>query len=358
MSPDATHTPADTTWSAVLTELTAGRDLPAATAAWAMDQVMSGHATAGQIGAFLMALRAKGESADEVAVFVEQMLRHAVPVTVGQAVVDTCGTGGDGLGTVNISTMSAIVVAACGVPVVKHGNRAASSASGSADVLEALGIRVTLPPDAVAACLDRAGIAFCFAPAFHPAMKHAGPVRRELGVPTVFNVLGPLANPARPAAQLVGVASARMAPVVASALAQRGSSALVVRGDDGLDEVSTMAPTHIWDATGSTVVERVIDVADFGVPRAAQADLAGGDPVMNATIAEQVLAAGSTAHPAVRDAVVVNTSAALIAAGAAGTGDFEQRFRTGMAMADAALRDGRAATVLARWRAASNESAA
>src|SRR5215218_1612845 len=229
-----------------------------------MREVMSGEATPAQ-----------------VAGFVETMLAEAAPVSVPGRVVDTCGTGGDRAHTVNISTMAALVVAGAGVPVVKHGNRAASSACGSADLLEELGVVVDLPPAAVGPCLADAGIAFCFAPVFHPGMRHAAVPRREIGVPTVFNVLGPLTNPARPAAQAVGVSDARLAPVMAGVLAARGADALVFRGDDGLDELTTTGPSTVWVVAGGAVTEESFDPAALGVPRASLEDLRGADASYN-----------------------------------------------------------------------------
>jgi len=336
-------------WAEILTDLLAQRDLNGLQAEWSMEQVMAGSATPGQIGAFLVALHAKGTTAAEVATFVDTMLRHAHPFKGGSAAVDTCGTGGDVAGTVNISSMAAIVVAATGQPVVKHGNRAASSRSGSADVFEALGIPLNLAPDSLEVCLERAGITFCFAPVFHPAMKFAGPVRRELGIPTIFNLLGPLANPAQPASQLVGVADSRLAPVAAQALQLRGTSALVVRGNDGLDEITTMASTTIWDATGSGVEEVVIDTADLGVARAAPSSLQGGDAAFNAAIAEAVMRNESTVT-AVIDAVCVNAGAALVACGATGAGSLGDRLAVGYQRARAAVADGSAADTLSTWR--------
>ncbi len=335
-------------WADVLTDLLAGIDLAPLQAEWAMEEVMGGSASPGQIGAFLVALRAKGVTPAEIAVFVDAMLRHAHPVAGGSAAVDTCGTGGDASGTVNLSSMAAIVVAATGQPVVKHGNRAASSKSGSADVLEALGVPLTLAPDAVEECLARTGITFCFAPVFHPAMKHAGPVRRELGIPTVFNILGPLANPARPAAQLVGVADAALGPVVAEALRLRGTSALVVHGDDGLDEITTATTTTVWDATGPAVVQTSLDTADLGLARPEPGSLRGGDAAFNAAVARAVFA-DEPGVAAVTEAVCANAAAALVAAGAVGAGDLQQRWAAGYARARAAVADGSAAQTLGRW---------
>ncbi|MBC7373784.1 MAG: anthranilate phosphoribosyltransferase, partial [Frankiales bacterium] len=245
--------PVATSWPGVLSALLAGIDLTTADTAWVMGEVMAGDATPAQVAGFAVALRAKGETAAEVAGLVEVMLAEAAPVSVTGRVVDTCGTGGDRSNTVNLSTMAALVVAGAGVPVVKHGNRAASSACGSADLLEQLGVAVDLPPAAVGPCLEQAGIAFCFAPVFHPGMRHAAVPRRDLGVATVFNILGPLTNPARPAAQAVGVSDARLAPVMAGVLAARGTDALVFRGDDGLDELTITGPSTVWVVRDGTV---------------------------------------------------------------------------------------------------------
>ena len=270
------------TWPRLLAALLRGASLTSADTAWAMREVMAGEATPAQVAGFVIALRGKGETAEEVAGFVEVMLEQAAPVTVTGRVVDTCGTGGDGAHTVNISTMAALVVAGAGVPVVKHGNRAASSACGSADLLEALGVAVDLPPAAIGPCLVDAGIAFCFAPLFHPGMRHAALPRRELGVPTVFNVLGPLTNPARPAAQAVGVSDRRLAPVMAGVLAARGVDALVFRGADGLDELTTTAPSTVWVVAGGRSSQHEFDPAALDLPRATLEDLRGADAAFNA----------------------------------------------------------------------------
>ena len=326
--------PAPASWPAVLSALLRGESLSSADTAWVMGEVMAGDASPAQVAGFAVALRAKGETAAEVAGLVEVMLAEAAPVTVAGRVVDTCGTGGDRSNTVNLSTMAALVVAAAGVPVVKHGNRAASSACGSADLLEALGVVVDLPPDAVGPCVAQVGIAFCFAPVFHPGMRHAAVARRDLGVPTVFNVLGPLTNPARPAAQAVGVADA-----------------LVFRGDDGLDELTTTGPSTVWVVVGGAVREESFDPASIGVPRADLAALRGGDAAYNAGVARALLA--GEAGP-VRDAVLLNAAAA-ISAFAGGDDPLVERLRTGWAEAAAALDSGAAGAVLERWVAVSSE---
>ena len=333
------------TWPALLGSLLRGEDLTAADTAWAMGEVMAGEATPAQVAGFVVALRAKGETPDEVAGLVSVMLEHAAPVTVSGRVVDTCGTGGDRSNTVNLSTMAALVVAGAGVPVVKHGNRAASSACGSADLLEALGVVVDLPPAAVGPCLAEAGIAFCFAPVFHPGMRHAAVPRRDLGVPTVFNVLGPLTNPARPAAQAVGVSDRRLAPVMAGVLAQRGADALVFRGDDGLDELTTTGTSTVWVVQGGTVLETTFDPASLGVARASLEQLRGADAPYNAGVARAMLAGE---QGPVRDAVLLNAAAA-IAAFDGGTGALVERLQAGWDRAAAALDGGAAARLLDRW---------
>jgi anthranilate phosphoribosyltransferase len=332
-------------WPALLASLLRGDDLTSADTAWAMGEVMAGEATAAQVAGFVVALRAKGETPAEVSGLVEVMLAEAAPVTVSGRVVDTCGTGGDRQNTVNISTMAALVVAGAGVPVVKHGNRAASSACGSADLLEALGVVVDLPPAAVGPCLEAAGIAFCFAPVFHPGMRHAAVPRRDLGVPTVFNVLGPLTNPARPAAQAVGVSDPRLAPVMAGVLADRGVDALVFRGDDGLDELTTTGPSTVWVVRSGTVREEAFDPASLGIARGSLADLRGADAAYNASVARELLAG---VRGPVRDAVLLNAAAAL-AAHEASDRPLVGRLQSGWARAAQALDSGAAATLLDRW---------
>jgi anthranilate phosphoribosyltransferase len=332
-------------WPELLSTLLRGESLTRADTAWVMREVMNGDATPSQTAGFVIALRAKGETPEEVAGFVETMLDFSAPVSVPMRVVDTCGTGGDRAHTVNISTMAALVVAGAGAPVAKHGNRAASSACGSADVLEALGVRVDLPAEAVVPCLEEAGIAFCFAPVFHPAMRHTAVPRRDLGVPTVFNILGPLTNPTRPAAQAVGVSDARLAPVMAGVLAARGAEALVFRGEDGLDELTTTGPSTVWAVSGGSVTSSSFDPSSLGVPRATLEDLRGGDAALNAGVVRDLLA--GKPGP-VRDAVLLNAAAAL-AAYAAVSGGLDDRLADGLARATQALDDGSAAGVLERW---------
>jgi anthranilate phosphoribosyltransferase len=325
--------------------LLAGTDLTASDTAWVMDEVLAGDASDVRLAGFLTALRAKGETAEEIAGLAEAMLSRARRVPLAGAAVDVVGTGGDHSQSVNISSMAAIVVAAAGVPVVKHGNRAASSRSGAADLLEALGVAIDLPPDGVSRCLAEVGIGFCFATVFHPAMRYAATARRELGVPTAMNLLGPLTNPAQPPAGLIGCADLRLAPVIAAVLAGRGASALVVRGDDGLDEITTTSTTSVWLVDGGAVRLESLDVAELGVPRATAADLRGGDAAFNADVARRLLA-GETGP--VRDAVLVNAAGAV----AAFTGlsdDLLADLRASWDRVVEAVDSGAAAALLARW---------
>ena len=348
---------AATSWPELTAALLRRDDLTEQQASWAMDQVMSGDSTAVQLAGFLVALRGKGETSNEIGGLVGAMLDHSAPVALPAdlgPVVDTCGTGGDRSNTVNISTMSAVVVAAAGAPVVKHGNRAASSAAGSADVLEALGVVVDLPPESIGPCVEQAGIAFCFAPVFHQGMRHAAVARRELGLPTVFNILGPLANPARPSAQLVGCADIRLAPLMAAVLSARGTKALVVRGEDGLDELSTAAPTRVWDATGIGVQESVIDPAECGIAAPAPGALGGQDAAFNAAVARSVISGerSSTLDP-VRDAVLLGAAGALIAydaaCGMSVVGTVTERLIAVLPRAVDAIDSGAAGRTLDRW---------
>ncbi len=349
----ASGTGAALTWPGLLGRLLAGHDLGADDTAWVMDHVLSGEATAAQLAGFLVALRAKGEAPSEVAGLATAMLRHARRVVVDRPAVDVVGTGGDQARTVNISTMAAVVVAAAGVPVVKHGNRAASSASGAADVLEALGVAIDLPPAGVAACVDDAGIGFCFAPVFHPAMRHTGPVRRELGVPTAMNVLGPLTNPAQPPAALVGCADARLAPVLAEVLAGRGTSALVVRGDDGLDELTTTTTSTAWVVGTGEVRRETVDPAVLGIAPATRDDLRGGDAQVNAAVFRRLL--GGELGP-VRDAVLLNAAGALVAFDGVAAGppaDLHAALAVALGRAARAVDVGAAEGLLTRWVEAS-----
>ena len=344
--------PAPPSFPELLHHLVAGEDLTVAQTRWAMDRVMSGDATPVQVAGFFVALRAKGESVDELGGLVEAMLAHAVSIDVPGPAVDIVGTGGDRARTVNISTMAALVVAGAGERVVKHGNRAASSACGSADVLEALGVRLDLAPDDVAAVARTAGITFCFAQAFHPAMRHAAVARRELGVPTAFNFLGPLTNPAQPTYAAVGVADARMAPIVAGVFASRGRDAAVFRGDDGLDELTLATTTSVWWVRAGSVTSRVVDPTRLGMSLQPTSALRGGDPAHNAAVVRAVFAGESGA---VRDAVVLNAGLALVVTGSdsgSSAAAFDADVRAGMARAASAIDSGAATRLVDAWVAA------
>lgn len=342
-------------WPALLGQLIKGESLPAEAAAWAMTEIMAGAATPAQIAGFGIALRIKGETPAEVDGLASAMLKLAAPLSIPGRLTDLVGTGGDRARTVNISTMGAIVAAAAGARMVKHGNRAASSACGAADVLEALGVVIDLPPAATEKLAQETGIVFLFAPLYHPALRHTAVPRRELGVPTVFNFLGPVANPARPQAQAVGVADPRMGPVLAGVLAARGSSALVFHGDDGLDELTTTALSTVWVVRDGTVTQTRFDPADLGVPRCDPADLRGGDPAVNASIARAVL--GGERGP-VRETVLVNAAAALAAeAGGPEADQLTRALADGYVRAAEAVDSGAAAGLLDRWVAASRRLA-
>ncbi|TDC66118.1 anthranilate phosphoribosyltransferase [Streptomyces hainanensis] len=338
------------TWPDVLSTLIAGHDLTADEAAWAMGSVMAGEATDAQIAGFAVALRAKGETVTEVSGLVEAMYEHANRIEVPGTTVDIVGTGGDRAKTVNISTMAAIVVAGTGVRVVKHGNRAASSASGASDVLEKLGVNLELTPERVAEIALEAGITFCFAVKFHPALRHVGAARRELGVATVFNFLGPLTNPARVRAQATGVADARMASIMAGVLADRGSSALVFRGDDGLDELTVTAPSTVWVVRDGEVREERFDPRSVGLRLAPVEALRGADSAYNADVARRVLD-GETGP--VRDAVLLNAAAALVAVSPT-EASLPEQLEAAMARAAHAIDSGAAAETLHRWAAATH----
>ncbi|GGD18212.1 anthranilate phosphoribosyltransferase [Nocardioides daphniae] len=337
-----------TTWPEVLTTLVGRSDLSVEQAAWAMNEILEGNATPAQIAGFAVALRAKGESVDEVQGLSDAMLAAGNAISVAGRLLDIVGTGGDRSMSVNISTMSAIVAAAAGATVVKHGSRSASSECGSADVLEALGIRLDLPVERVAAVADEVGITFCFAAAFHPAMRHAAVPRRELGIGTTFNFLGPLSNPARPAAQAIGCADARMAPIMAEVFARRGLDAWVFRGDDGLDELTITTTSSLWAAKDGVVTHHVVDPRDHGIDYSPAESLRGGSPAFNADVVRRLLAGEKGG---VRDAVVLNAGAAL-AVHTPAEAPLDERLGAGIARARGVLDDGSAQALLERWVAA------
>ena len=332
----------------MLEALIAGLDLDTASTAWAMDEILAGAATPAQIAGFAVALRAKGETIDEVSGLVEAMLGQATRIIVPGRLLDVVGTGADRSMSVNISTMAAIVAAAAGARVVKHGSRSASSQAGSADVLEQLGIRLDLPPATVAEVAEEVGITFCFAAAFHPALRHAAAPRRELGVGTTFNFLGPLANPVQPHAQAIGCADVTMAPVMAGVFARRGVDAWVFRGDDGLDELTTTTTSQVWLVRDGEIEHAVVDPAALDIPVATQADLRGGDVQHNADVVRRLVAGE---RGPVRVAVALNVAAALAVYDPT-DGSVADRLRDGWNRAQTALDEGAAEELLARWIAA------
>ncbi|MFD4537369.1 anthranilate phosphoribosyltransferase, partial [Kitasatospora sp. NPDC058492] len=332
-------------WPQLLAALIGGTDLSAADTAWAMDRVMRGEAAPAQLAGFLVALRAKGETAEEVDGLVRAAREHTVRVDVPGPTLDIVGTGGDGAKTVNVSTMAAIVAAAAGARVVKHGNRSASSASGSADVLERLGIALELSAEEVARSVREVGIGFCFAPAFHPAFRHAAVARKELGVPTAFNALGPLTNPASPTAMAVGVADPRLGPLIAAVFARQGVDALVFRGDDGLDELSVSTTSTVWTATTGRFVQERLDPRELGIATAAPDALRGGDAAHNAGVVHAVL---DGEQGPVRDAVLLSAAAGL-AALTPSEQPVVERLAAALPRAAEAVDSGAAAALLKRW---------
>jgi len=342
----------DKTWPRLIGALINGRNLTAGDTEWAMSSIMSGEATPAQVAGFLVALRAKGETVEELTGLVEAMIGSANPIEIAGEKLDIVGTGGDQLNTVNISTMAALVSAGAGAKVVKHGGRASSSTSGSADVLEALGVRLDLPIPRVARNAEEAGITFCFAQVFHPSMRHAAVARRELGVPTAFNFLGPMTNPAHVQASAVGVANERMAPLVAGVLAQRGSRGLVFRGNDGLDELTTTGPSRIWEIRDGQVAEEVFDPRELGIRQATVEELRGGNAEANAAVVRSVLA--GEPGPA-RDATLLNAAAGLVSFDLDATAPLAERMAAAMKRAEESVDSGAAAAVLDRWVALSRD---
>lgn len=336
-------------WPALLTDLVAGVDLDRTRAGAALEAVMAGEVNEVVVSAFLTAMAAKGATPDEVAGLVEAMVAAATPVPVTGPVLDTCGTGGDGAGTFNISTTSALVCAAAGAKVAKHGNRAASSKAGSADLLEEWGVVIDLPAEAAAQCLEDVGITFLFARTYHPAMRHVAPVRGALGIRTVFNVLGPLSNPAGAQHQVVGVSDAAMAPIMAEALARLGRRALLFRGDDGLDELTTTTTSTVWMVRDGKVDESVLDPTELGVERVTVDQLVGGDVARNRAISDAVLRGEPGPHA---DIVALNAAAGLWTHGLA------DDLASGLERAREVLASGAGAEVLERWVARSQQLAA
>jgi anthranilate phosphoribosyltransferase len=333
-------------WSELIGGLVQRRDQTAEATGWAMQQVLNGDATAAQLAGFVIALRSKGETVEEMMGLADTMIEFATPIEVAGPAVDIVGSGGDRAHTVNISTMAAIVVAAAGARVVKHGNRAATSACGAADVLEALGVILGLAPEYQQQVIERTGIGFLFAPHYHPALRYAAAVRSELGVPTTFNFLGPLANPAQPIAQAVGVADARMAELMAGVFAARGNHGMVIHGDDGLDELTTTTTSTVWLYDDGQVTKTELDPADLGLARAQLPDLVGGDATVNAQVVYDLLA--GKPGP-VRDIVVLNAAAGLVADAGPKPDDLVGQLRGQLARADDAISSGAAKEKLAEW---------
>lgn len=343
-------------WPDMIAHLLTGSDLSISEASWAMNKVMLGEVTEAQLAGFLVALRAKGETVDEIVGFRDAILDHALPIRVDPFVLDIVGTGGDRFGTVNVSTMASIVAAASGVPVLKHGNKAASSLSGSSDVMRSLGIDIDIEPERVAEVLLETGISFAFAAKFHPGFKNAAAVRGELGVPTVFNFLGPLCNPARAEASAVGVAHLDRVPLIVGVFQTRGATALVFRGDDGLDELTTTGHSHIWEISRGSVKEHDLDPRDLGIARADIEQLKGGDADFNADVVRRVV---SGEQGPVRDMVLLNAAAGLVAFELASDPTevdrtIVDRLREKMTIAAEAIDSGAAAKKLEDWIVASN----
>jgi anthranilate phosphoribosyltransferase len=344
-------------WTSILSHLVEGSDLSISESTWAMQSVMSGEATPAQLGGLLVALRIKGETVDEIVGFRDAVLGAALPLDVDPMVLDIVGTGGDPYGAVlNISSIASVIAAATGIPVVKHGNRGASSASGASDVLAALGLNLEIPPERVAAVLRETGITFAFAALFHPGFRHAGPTRRDLGISTLFNILGPLCNPARPEASAVGVASLDRVPLIVGVFQTRGATALVYRGDDGIDKLTTTGHSHIWEVSRGFVTEHDLNPVDLGIPVADIASLLGADPEHNAAVARRVLAG----EPGpVRDIVLLNAAAGISAFELAQDPDLNrlpiiERLGASLEQAAATVDSGRAAEKLEQWVAATN----
>ena len=344
-------------WPGILSTIVDGRDLSIGESEWAMTQVVVGEATPAQIAGLLVALRIKGETVDEIVGFRDAALANAAQLPVSPDCLDIVGTGGDPYGAVlNISSVASIIAAAAGVPVVKHGNRGASSSSGASDVLQSLGLNLDLPPERVAGVLDEVGITFAFAALFHPGFRHAGPIRRELGIPTLFTILGPLCTPARPHASAVGVADLARVPLMVGVFQTRGATALVYRGDDGIDKLTTTGHSRVWEITRGAVTEHDIDPAEFGIPRARIDDLLGRDPEHNAGVIRSVLAGD---RGPVRDVVLLNAAAGLTAFDLSQSPEqldipIRERMATQLTRAANAIDNGAAAAKLDEWVAATN----
>ncbi|MEN9752903.1 MAG: hypothetical protein RL670_594 [Actinomycetota bacterium] len=348
-------------WPVILGKLLLKNDLERVEANWAMREIMGGEATEAQVGAFMMALRSKGETVAELSGLVDVMLQNAVILNTGPDAVDIVGTGGDLHGTVNVSSMASILTASAGIPVMKHGSRSASGKTGSSEMLEVLGVRLDLSPVRVAEIFKECGITFFFAPVFHPAMRHVAPIRKQLGVPTTFNFLGPLANPAQPIATSLGVANPFIAPLMAAEMAARGRTALVFRGEDGLDELTTTGNSHIWQVSGGEVREFTLDPTKFGLKRAELEQLIGGDAQENAEVANKLFSGERTGNfEAIRDIVILNAAGGVVSYELAKDAsradlDLDIRFEDAILRVTRALDSGAAREKLTEWIAATQK---
>jgi anthranilate phosphoribosyltransferase len=342
-------------WDYISERLLSKQNLSTQEVHWAMGQILDGNAGVEDIKSYLTNLTAKGESASEISAMIDQMYEYAMPITVPDRAVDIVGTGGDGFNTINISTTAAIVTTAAGARVVKHGNRAASSMAGSADFLEALGVNININGEGVAEIVRQIGIGFCFAPKFHPALRFAAPARKELGVSTIFNILGPLANPAKPIAIAVGVAKEKFQPIMAEVLAQRGCEGFVFRGDDGIDELSLSTTSTVYQVSDGKYRVEKFDPSNLGIESAPISALVGGDAQHNVKIARQIF---SGKESAAKDAVILNAAAAIAAFKADFGLSVEQQFANGLVLARAAIESGAASELVTSWAKLSHEIAA
>jgi anthranilate phosphoribosyltransferase len=339
-------------WQEFLGELDSGHDLSVESIQWCMNEILTGNASDDLIKRFLLSLKAKGETPQEIGALVSQMYRYSSPISITERAVDTVGTGGDGANTINISTTAAIITAAAGVKVIKHGNRAATSKSGSADLLESLGIKINLQGKGVEETFAQLGIGFCFAPVFHPAMRFAANARKELGTPTVFNILGPLANPAAPKAAAIGVSNEKMMPVMAKVLLEKGVDGFVFRGDDGIDEITLASTTTISTLSNQNISTGKIDPEDFQIPRSPISDLEGGDSSHNAGITMQIFEGKFGPH---RDAVLLNAAAAIAAYEGRSDLGLNERIETALLRAAEAVDSGAAKKLVQQWAILSNQ---
>jgi anthranilate phosphoribosyltransferase len=351
--------PSQTNWASILEDLHSRRDLTREQSSWALSEMMAGIAPENEVSNFLMALRSKGESVQELAGLVDTMLANSLKLDTGDDAVDIVGTGGDMIGTVNISTMASILVSASGIPVLKHGSRSASGKTGSSEMLSELGVNLELAPDRVAQVFNETGITFFFALVFHPAMKHVAPIRKKLGIPTTFNFLGPLANPAQPLGTSLGVANEEIAPLMAQELAQRGRFALVSRGNDGLDELTTTTTNKIWEVSPNSVTNWELDPSKMGFSRVSLEQLIGGDAPYNAQISRDLFAGKTSLNlGAIRDIVILNAAGGVVAYQAAKNpelvgSELLDRFESAVQMVTVTLESGQANSKLEQWVEAS-----